>query len=65
MPGFSEYEHLTTYLSGEGYSPEEIEKVINRLRQHDDSTFRDSAFDSIANGTFDLRAIIEQTLGQK
>ena len=51
---------LTQYLKDEGCSESEIERVLKKLDDHDDQTMRESVFDSIAAGTFSLKAIIDE-----
>lgn len=57
----NEDEMLEVYLREQGCSDEEIRQILGKLRQHDDVTFRDSVFDSIESGSFNLKALIEDT----
>lgn len=53
---------LIEFLQQRGHSPEEIEKIAKRLADHDASEMRQSVFDSIAGGSFNLDDIIRQAL---
>ena len=53
---------LRTFLQQRGHSESEIEKVVEKLGQHDSDVLRQSVFDSIAAGSFDLEAIIKEAL---
>lgn len=53
---------LTEFLQQRGHSPDEIEKIVKRLADHDASEMRQSVFDSIAGGSFNLDDIIKQAL---
>ncbi len=50
---------LIHLLTQEGHSWPEIQSVLQELREHDNQTMRESVFNSIESGTFDLSAIIE------
>ena len=52
---------LSDYLTTQGCSDEEIKQIIAKLREHDKRMVNESVFDSIAAGTFNLKAIIEET----
>lgn len=49
---------LVEYLQSEGCSGEEIDKILRMLSEHDKRAVRESIFDSIASGSFNLKAII-------
>ena len=51
------------WLQQKGHSPEEIQKILERLRQYDREMNVDSVMDSIAHGSFNLQAIIDEALG--
>lgn len=51
---------LIDYLREEGCSQREIEDVLKKLRSHDRRTMRESVFDSIASGNFNLQSIIKE-----
>jgi predicted DNA-binding protein (UPF0278 family) len=56
---------LVEFLQQRGHSQEEIDKIVKRLAEHDAASMRQSIFDSIAGGSFNLDAIIEQALEDK
>jgi predicted DNA-binding protein (UPF0278 family) len=53
---------LAEFLQQRGHSEEEIEKIVKRLAEHDAESMRQSIFDSIAGGSFNLDEIIQQAL---
>jgi hypothetical protein len=53
---------LAEFLQQRGHSEEEIAKITKRLAEHDVESMRESIFDSIAGGTFNLDDIIKQAL---
>ena len=54
---------LVDWLKQKGHSAEEIEKIIAKVQQYDKETNVDAVMDSIAGGSFDLQAIIDEALG--
>lgn len=56
----SDIEALTEHLQGLGCDEKEIQRIIHRVHQYDKKTFTESVFDSIANGTFNLGAIVKE-----
>lgn len=54
-------ETLVAYLHGQGCNEEDVRRVLEKLQRHDQETFRDSVFDSIERGSFDLQSIIEES----
>ena len=55
-------EALVEFLKLRGHSEEEIEKIVARLAMHDESMLRQSVFDSIEAGTFNLDELIKSAL---
>lgn len=53
---------IIDFLKQRGHSDEEVQKVLKRLEQYDDATMRQSVFDSIAGGGFDIDQIIDDAL---
>lgn len=53
---------LAKWLKEKGYSEADIQKVLARLAQHDQQTFTDSIFDSIANNHQSLDELIGDLL---
>jgi len=56
---------LIEFLQLRGHSKEEIDKIVKRLADHDASEMRQSVFDSIAGGSFNLDDIIKRALGDE
>lgn len=59
------YAELTDYLRREGHTDEQIEKILDRVRQYEVETQHDSIMDSIGMGTIDLKKIIDEALGER
>ncbi|MCG8650085.1 MAG: hypothetical protein MI861_09640 [Pirellulales bacterium] len=55
---------LVHYLTEQGYSWPEIERVIEKVNAHDAKIVRESVFDSIASGSFNLKAIIAEAIDE-
>ena len=55
---------ITEWLAERGHSPEAIKKILERLDQFDAKVNRDSVFDAIAAGQFDIEALIKDALGE-
>ncbi|HRX78162.1 MAG: hypothetical protein H6821_13880 [Planctomycetaceae bacterium] len=53
---------LAEFLQQRGHTEDEIAKITRRLAEHDAESMRESIFDSIAGGTFNLDDIIKQAL---
>ncbi|MEO1525977.1 MAG: hypothetical protein AAFX06_11115 [Planctomycetota bacterium] len=51
---------LTHLLTEEGCSLEEIDQILRKLQEHDQRTVRESVFDSIEAGRFDLQSLIQE-----
>ncbi len=52
-------ETLVQYLQEQGCSAAEIDQILAKLNQYDKRAVRDSVFDSIASGGFNLQQIID------
>ncbi len=65
MSDQSPQEALVAWLQQKGHSPEEIDKILERLSQYDREMNVDSVMDSIAHGSFDLQSIIDEALGKE
>ena len=57
-----EYGELIKMLEGRGHSPEEIEKILNKIKKYDEETQFDSVMDSIGAGRLSLNALIKEAL---
>ena len=55
-------QQLVEYLKQRGHSQGDVDKILKRLADHDEETFRHSVFDSIESGSFNLEAIIKEAL---
>jgi len=61
MANYSDDE-LIEFLTNEGYEKDAIDKILVKLRQYDSSVFRQSLFDAIETGGFDLRSVIDEAI---
>ena len=57
----SDNAYLIHYLTEQGCEWHEIERILARLQEFDQRTMRESVFDSIEAGSFDLQALIAET----
>jgi hypothetical protein len=55
---------VARWLSANGHSAAEVEKILARLRTLEKEIQLDSLMDSIGDGTFDLDGIIQAALGE-
>lgn len=53
---------LIEHLTALGHSWNEIEQILAKLAEHDRRSVRESVFDSIERGTFNLSAIIAEAI---
>ena len=53
---------IVGWLREQNYTAPQIERILAKVQQYDDRTLRESIFDSIDRGNFDIRAIIEEAL---
>ena len=53
---------IADWLKTKGYSPEEIEKILAKLAQHDHQTLSDAVFDSIGGSGKSLDDLIGDLL---
>lgn len=58
-------EPLRETLEKMGLTEEEIGKVMERVRQYDEETSRDSIMDSLGSGTLNLDSLIQEALGDE
>lgn len=58
----SRYQELVEWLQEQNYSAPQINRILAKVQEYDDQTLRDSIFDSIDRGNFDISAIIEEAL---
>lgn len=57
-------EELLNHFKSQGLEQAEIEKIFEKLQAYDSSVFRQSIFDAIETGGFDLRAVIDEAMGE-
>jgi hypothetical protein len=55
---------IEQWLADRGYPPAAIEKILQRLDQYDSRVNRESVFDAVAKGEFDMDALIKDALGE-
>ena len=56
---------ITQWLADRGYPPAAIEKILERLDRFDAQVNRDSVFDAMATGEFDMNALIAEALKEE
>ena len=57
-------DEIKNWLADRGHTAEEVDKIMRRLEQFDETIVRDSIFDSMETGGFDMEAIIQQALAE-
>ena len=57
------FQRFVEWLKQKGHSAEEIVKILAKVKQYDREMNVDSVMDSIAGGSFNLQAIIDEALG--
>lgn len=50
---------MNSYLAEQGHSEQEIKQILKRLQEYDKRAVRDSVFDSIAGGSFEIANLLE------
>ena len=58
-----QHPEITQWLAERGYPPAAIEKILERLDQYDSHVNRESVFDAMEKGEFDMDALIKDALG--
>ena len=56
---------IRQWLADRGYPPEAIEKILQRLDQYDVRVNRESVFDAMEAGEFDMDALIKDALKEE
>ncbi len=56
------FETLRNYLGEQGHSAEQVEHILQRLREFDRKMVNESVFDSIESGQFNLQHLIDEAL---
>jgi len=64
MPSEFEKENpeIVSYLQDQGFSPDEVVKIVAKLQSYDDQMRHGSIFDSLEDGSFSLDKIIKEAL---
>ncbi len=60
-----QFAELIAWLKEEGYSEDQVHRILAEVRKHDRLTMTDSLMDSIADGTFDLDGLISEALDRQ
>lgn len=55
---------LVSWLEEQGYSDDEIEKIMAKVDEYDARTRHESLFDAIDRGEIDLAAIVKEALAE-
>ncbi|HEV3023424.1 MAG TPA: hypothetical protein VGX76_13205 [Pirellulales bacterium] len=53
---------ISQWLADRGYSPQDVEKILQRLDSFDAKMNRDSLFDAMETGELDMDALIKDAL---
>jgi len=56
---------ISHWLFEKGYAPGEIEKILDELDRFDSAVSRESLFDDLASGDFDIQPVIDAALKEK
>lgn len=59
------HEEVVQWLTEQGHSSAQIEKILAKLNEYDDQTMHESLFDSINSGKFDIGSIIKEALEEE
>lgn len=51
---------IVRYLNELGYSTQDVQAVLDKLRAYDSDVVKQSIFDSIATGSFNLESLIAE-----
>ena len=62
MQPANDRQEIAEWLSGFGYNPDQIQKILTRLHQYDARITRESLFDAIGNGEVDLDSFVKDAL---
>jgi hypothetical protein len=54
---------IEKWLAERGHSPDDIEKILERLDRWDAQANRESVFDAMETGELDMDALIKEALG--
>ncbi|MEM9353565.1 MAG: hypothetical protein AAGA92_11175 [Planctomycetota bacterium] len=55
---------LVRWLREQGHGEAEVERIMEKVKEYDEKTVRESVFDSLESGSFDIAKIIDEALGQ-
>ena len=62
MQPINDRHEIAEWLTGFGYTPEQIQKIMRRLHQYDVRVTRESLFDAIGSGEINLEKFIQDAL---
>jgi hypothetical protein len=57
-----DWDKIIDWLQEHGHTPREVDIIVQRLKQHDELMKLDSIYNSIAEGSIDLAALIDDAL---
>ncbi len=55
---------LLKWLREQGHGDREIERIMLKVKEYDDRTVRESVFDSLESGSFDIAKLIDEALAK-
>ena len=58
-------QEIRQWLAERDHSAEEIDRIMGQLESYDAQAVRDSIFDSIDTGQFDIEQVIRKALGDE
>ncbi len=56
---------INEWLLAKGYAPDEVEKILGALDAYDQHTHRESLFEDLSSGAFDIGPIIDAALKEE
>ncbi len=56
---------ISQWLEERGYTEAQIGRILDELNQYDSLSHRESLFDDLATGAFDIRPIIDAALKEE
>jgi len=60
-----DHTEIRQWLAERGHSREEVERIMRQLENYDAQAVRDSIFDSIDTGQFNIEQVIREALGEE
>lgn len=62
MESNEEYPLLVEWLKTRGHNEQEIQQILDKVRQYDAKMMHDSVMDSIGSGRITFEALVEEAL---